>query len=167
MLKLRPCLWDQGLGNKGKFLPLNQGFNSWFGVLTQHSESCCSLLQKPHEAFVNEALSIILYAVFWCVFVVVSLWCLCFLKAKFISLLIILGVVLYLTNNKTTFIMVRSCVLYKDHSVIAQPYNIENITHHLAFYRRGLGLYKNGSTTLFFSWLIILHCQSHFLLPFL
>ena len=135
-------LWDQGLGNKGKFLPLNQGFNSWFGVLTQHSESCCSLLQKPHETFVNEALSIILYAVFWCIFVVVSLWCLCFLKAKFISLLIILGVVLYLTNNKTTFIMVRSCVLYKDHSVIAQPYNIENIT--LRFTDEAVGFIKTA-----------------------
>ena len=121
-------LWDQGLGKNGKFLPLNQGFNSWFGVVTQHSESCSSLQQKPHETFVDEALSLILYALFWFVFVVGSLWCLCFLKAKLISLLFILGVVLYLTNSRSTFIVVRSCVLYKDQYVIAQPYAVDNIT---------------------------------------
>lgn len=141
-------LWDQGLGSKGKFLPLNQGFNSWFGVVTQHSESCSSLRQKSHKTFVNdEALSIILYCVFWSLFLVASLWCLCFLKAKFISLLVILGVVLYATNNRTTFIMVRSCVLYKDRHIVAQPYDVENIT--LRFTDEALGFMKTAAHPFF------------------
>ena len=140
-------LWDQGFGSKGKFLPLNQGFNTWFGVLTQHSELCSRLQQKPHEIFVNEVLVLILYGLFWFLFVVVSLWCLCFLKAKFISMLVILGVVLYVTNSRTTFIVVRSCVLYKDHHIVAQPYDIENIT--LQFTDEALGFIKTATQPFF------------------
>ena len=124
-------LWDQGLGKKGKYLPLKQGFRSWFGIVTQHSDACSSQQHKSHDgdqAFVNEALWLLLYGLFWSLFVATAIWCLCFLKAKFISLLIILATVLYATNSKATFIIVKSCVLYRDDQIIAQPYNVENIT---------------------------------------
>lgn len=123
-------LWDQGVGSKNKFLPLNQGFRTWFGVVTQHSESCSSRQENPKGISLNEPVSLILYGMLWSLFVVISLWCLFFLKAKLIALLIILGIVLYVTNNKTTFIMVRSCVLYKDNFIVAQPYDLERITLH-------------------------------------
>jgi arylsulfatase A-like enzyme len=140
-------LWDQGFGRKGKFLPLNQGFDTWFGVLTRHSKSCTGLLQKPHETFVNEALSLFLYGLLWLLFVVVSLWCLCFLKAKLITFLVILGVIVYATNARTTFIIVRSCVLYKDTHMVAQPYDVENIT--LRFTDEALGFIKTGARPFF------------------
>ena len=133
-------LWDQGLGRKGKFLPLNQGFSSWFGVVTQHSDACSNLRQKPHETYVNEPLSLILYGMFWSLFVFISVWCFSFLKMKFISIFIILGVILYVTNNRTMYIAIRSCVLYKDSYIVAQPYDVENIT--LRFTDEALGFMK-------------------------
>ncbi|XP_028409765.1 arylsulfatase-like isoform X1 [Dendronephthya gigantea] len=143
-------LWDQGLGKKGKYLPLKQGFRSWFGIVTQHSYSCSSPPIKPHdgdEAFVNEALWLFLYGLCWSLFIATALWCLFFLKAKFLSLLIILGVVLYATNSNAPFIVVKSCVLFRNDQIIAQPYNVENIT--LRFTDDALDFIKTAANPFF------------------
>ena len=142
-------LWDQGLGRKGQFLPLNQGFSSWFGVVAQHSKACSNSQQQPQETYtyMDEALSLILYGMCWSLFVVTSLWCLSFLKTKFISVFIIVGVILYVANNRTMYIVKRSCVVYKDSYIVGQPYNVENIT--LRFTDEALGFMKTAAHPFF------------------
>lgn len=124
-------LWDLGLGKDGKFTPLNQGFQSWLGIIACHSEDCSSLPRGSTIHQFDEVL-MFLYLVFSAIFGGVFLWYFRYLKLKFLLCCFALGmVIMYATNqgfHGMTYISIRSCVLFRDRNILAQPYNVENLT---------------------------------------
>lgn len=123
-------LWDLGFGKNGKFTPVNQGFRSWYGILTQHSKGC-SLLPRGSTKHLFEEVLLFLCLVVSFLFGVVSLWYFRYLKPKFILYGFVVGSIMYATSqgiHGVTFITVRSCVLFRDEYILAQPYDVENLT---------------------------------------
>lgn len=123
-------LWDLGFGKNGRFTPVNQGFRSWFGILTQHSKGC-SVLSRGSTKHLFEEVLLFLCLLLSFIFGVLSLWYFRYLKPKFILIVFVVGSIMYATSqgfHGVTFIAVRSCVLLRNEYILAQPYDVENLT---------------------------------------
>ena len=129
-------LWDLGVGKKGEYLPIHQGFDSWYGVPSPHKSQCFRGYKRRSNwnySGWNVRLFITLLS---CGFIIVSgvFYPNSFSYRTAVFCQIVLAVVLcfvsHLIEIVVTFIHTRSCVLYMDNNIIAQPYDVENITLH-------------------------------------
>ena len=129
-------LWGLGVGRNGEYLPLNHGFDSWYGVPSAHRHHCtesCETKSKPQHML--EAVWSIFRPLFY-IFPVVGfvVWynghvinvvTVSTVVIAFIFYSSILHDVIHYTMD---LIQTRSCVLYKNNDIVEQPYNVENMT---------------------------------------
>ncbi|XP_078350897.1 arylsulfatase L-like [Oculina patagonica] len=128
-------LWGLGFGRNGEYLPLSHGFDSWYGVPSAHKDQCMESYKTTSDSqytwqSVCAFFSPLLYI----------LPCVAFIGwynglGKIITVFtIIIAFILYssilhdVIHFTMDFIQVRSCVLYRNSSIIEQPYTIENMT---------------------------------------
>lgn len=145
-------LWGLGVGRNGHYLPLSHGFDSWYGVPSAHKHQCMESYKTTSNSqytwqsvyaffsplfyilpcvalvgwFINNGLGNIIT-----VFIVVI---------AFILYSSILHDVIHFTMD---FIQVRSCVLYRNSSIVEQPYTTENMT--LRFTRSAVHFLETSS----------------------
>ena len=160
-------LWGLGVGRNGEYLPLNHGFDSWYGVPSANIDPCMDSYKTTSDslytwksvcAFFSPLLYILPFVGFigWynglgkliTVFTVII---------AFILYSSILHDVIHFTMD---FIQVRSCVLYRNSNIIEQPYAIENMT--LRFTRNAIQFLEASSISpkpflLFFSFMNLNH----------
>lgn len=143
-------LWGLGFGKNGEYLPLSHGFDSWYGVPSAHKDQCMESYKTTSDSqytwqSVCAFFSPLLYI----------LPCVAFIGwynglGKIITVFtIIIAFILYssilhdVIHFTMDFIQVRSCVLYRNHSIIEQPYTIENMT--LRFTRNAVKFLETSS----------------------
>ncbi|XP_022792831.1 steryl-sulfatase-like isoform X2 [Stylophora pistillata] len=160
-------LWGLGVGRNAEYLPLNHGFDSWYGVASANKEPCMESYKTTSDsvytwqsvcAFFSPLLYILPFVGFigWynglgkivTVFIVII---------AFILYSSILHDVIHFTMD---FIQVRSCVLYRNSNIIEQPYAVENLT--LRFTRNAVQFLESSSISskpflLFFSFMNLNH----------
>lgn len=143
-------LWGLGVGKNGEYLPLGHGFDSWYGVPSAHKDQCMESYKTRSDSqytwqSVCTFFSPLLYI----------LPCVAFIGwynglGKIITVFtIIIAFILYssilhdVIHFMMDFIQVRSCVLYRNRSIIEQPYTIENMT--LRFTRNAVQFLETSS----------------------
>lgn len=143
-------LWGLGVGKNGEYLPLGHGFDSWYGVPSAHKDQCM-------ESYKTRSDSQYTWQSVWTFFspLLYILPCVAFIGwynglGKIITVFtIIIAFILYssilhdVIHFMMDFIQVRSCVLYRNRSIIEQPYTIENMT--LRFTRNAVQFLETSS----------------------
>ena len=124
-------LWDLGLGKNGRFLPLEQGFQSWYGILALPTEKCSHVSKQAFHKHIYDEVALFLCLLLTLVFGTVALLYLKYLRLKYILYFFTLGTIMYASSqgfSGMSYIKLRSCVLFRDDNIIAQPYNGRNLT---------------------------------------
>ena len=133
--------WGLGLGRKGCYLPINQGFDYWYGVPNIHTEWCregdSGTTDRGMWSFLSSFLILWATSLFGAAAV---FWYAGNVNWKlFLGFAIVSGLIVYFTYISffaVDFIGQRGCVLYRNGDIIEQPYFAENIT--LRFTREAL-----------------------------
>ncbi|KAK3750016.1 hypothetical protein QZH41_008666 [Actinostola sp. cb2023] len=166
--------WGLGVGRKGAFLPMYQGFDRWYGVPALHNNYC--LLRSFNQTnemyhasyeYPNEERSTV-YLVVVLLFttiigVLVALWM--FRKIDTMTLVLLAApelLVLYLSYfsvHLMDFFHSRNCVLYRDSKIIEQPYTVNNLT--LRFTRETVHVMKDFSAKKTPFFVILSHLKMH------
>lgn len=155
--------WGMGLGRRNAFLPINQGFDRWYGVPTLHNKYCIERTLSNPSNDTNEtnfldynypddedlptpylivviSFTIILGALtgLWMFKKIDMMMFVCLATPELILLYIV-----YFSFNLMDFVYLRNCVLYRDGKIIEQPYVANNMT--LRFTRETIKILNNYS----------------------
>ena len=156
-------LWGLGIGRNAEYLPLNHGFDSWYGVASANKEPCMESYKTTSDSLytwqsVCAFFSPLLYILPFVSFVgwykgLANIVTVIIVIIAFIIYSSILHDVIHFTMD---FIQVKSCVLYRNSNIIEQPYTVENLT--LRFTRNAVQFLESSSISskpflLFFSFM--------------
>ena len=131
-------LWGLGVGRNGEYLPLSHGFDSFYGVPSAHREHCTKTLKVSSESHSTwrPVYNIISPLVYICPLVGLVIWYYGHRLNIVTVLTVLVAFILYssvlqdVIHSTMNFIQIRGCVLYKNNSIIEQPYVAENMTLH-------------------------------------
>ena len=146
-------LWGLGVGRNGEYLPLNHGFDYWYGVPSAHKEHCTKNYRAASDSqytweSVFSFFSPMLYVLPIVAFIVwyngysINMVTVFIIIIAFIFYTSVLHDVIHYTMD---VIQIRSCVLYKNNNIIEQPYTLENLT--LRFTRSAVSFLEESSVS--------------------
>ena len=146
-------LWGLGVGRNGEYLPLSHGFDSFYGIPSAHREHCTKTLKASSESHstwrpVYAIISPLLYI---CPVVGFVIWYnghrlnLVTVLTVLVAFILYSSVLQEVIHSMMNFIQIRSCVLYKNNSIVEQPYVAENMT--LRFTRSALSFLDMASVS--------------------
>ena len=130
--------WKMGLGSKGDDFPMKHGFDCWLGVAYPHNEWC-----EQEKSVITNQESLINHPYLKLFYRTSFLWLLLFLFmtmlswCRSISFELYMNLIVYTVSTGLAFYILlhlfiiqrsASCVLYRQNTVIQQPYDVTNIT---------------------------------------
>lgn len=146
-------LWGLGVGRNGEYLPLSHGFDSFYGIPSAHREHCTKTLKASSESHSTwrPLYAIISPLVYICPVVGFVIWYnghrlnLVTVLTVLVAFILYSSVLQEVIHSMMNFIQIRSCVLYKNNSIVEQPYVAENMT--LRFTRSALSFLDMASVS--------------------
>lgn len=139
--------WGLGLGRKGCYLPIHQGFDYWYGVPNIHTEWCQQRDSSNSDQEKGLLSFLSSFFLLWTTSLLgagLILWYIGKVNWKlFVGFVTISGLTVYLTYIcffMIDFVRLRGCVLYRNADIIEQPYGTQNMT--LRFTREAVKFIK-------------------------